>query len=88
MIDQAVRDLGIDLSRSYLIGDHAKDMELAKRVGVKRVLVTTSEHGELARSDFDKFAAVVAPSLDHAVTWILADAGAQMQGTSVGEGAS
>ena len=88
MIDRAVRELGIDLSRSYLIGDHAKDMELAKRVGAKRVWVTTSEHGELARTESGEAAAVVAPSLDEAVTWILADAGAHEQGTPVGEGTS
>ena len=88
MVDQAVRELGIDLSRSYLIGDHAKDMELAKRVGAKRVWVTTSEHGEQARTESGEAAAVVAPSLDEAVTWILADAGAHEQGTPVGEGTS
>jgi heptosyltransferase-2 len=83
MIDRAVRELGIDLSRSYLIGDHAKDMELAKRVGAKRVWVTTSEHGELARSESGEAAAVVAPSLDEAVTWILADAAkSETSGTS------
>jgi heptosyltransferase-2 len=88
MIDLAVRELGIDLSRSYLVGDHAKDMELAKRVGAKRVWVTTSEHGELTRSEPDDAATVVVPSLEKAVTWILADAGAQEQGTPVGEGTS
>ena len=80
MVDQAVRELGIDLSRSYLIGDHAKDMELAKRVGAKRVWVTTSEHGAGALSDSGDEAAVVAPSLDEAVTWILADAGKSEKG--------
>lgn len=85
MIDQAVRELEIDLSRSYLIGDHAKDMELAKRVGAKRVWVTTSEHGELARSESDEAATVVVPSLDEAVTWILADAGVHEQGKSDGQ---
>ncbi|SPP65646.1 lipopolysaccharide heptosyltransferase II [Nitrospira lenta] len=88
MIDRAVRELGIDLSRSYLIGDHAKDMELAKRVGAKRVWVTTSAHGALAKTESGEAAAVVAPSLDEAVTWILADAGAQEQKLPVGEGTS
>jgi heptosyltransferase-2 len=74
MVDQAVRELGIDLSRSYLIGDHAKDMELAKRVGAKRVWVTTSEHGVLALTGSGEAAAMVVQSLDEAVTWILADA--------------
>ena len=85
MVDQAVRELGIDLSRSYLIGDHAKDMELAKRVGAKRVRVTTSEHGAGALSESGNDAAVIAPSVDEAVTWILADAGAQEQGIAAGE---
>lgn len=74
MIDRAVRELRIDLSRSYLIGDHAKDMELAKRVGAKRVRVTTGEHGAEALSETGNDRAVIAPSLDEAVTWILADA--------------
>ncbi len=74
MIDQAVRDLGVDLSRSYLIGDHAKDMELAKRVGAKQVRVTIGEHEAGAQSEFADNAAVVTPSFDAAVTWILADA--------------
>jgi heptosyltransferase-2 len=85
MIDQAVRELEIDLSRSYLIGDHAKDMELAKRVGAKRVWVTTSEYGAGALSESGDDAAVIAASLDEAVTWILADAGAHEQGIPVGE---
>jgi heptosyltransferase-2 len=85
MVDQAVRELGIDLSRSYLIGDHAKDMELAKRVGAKCVWVTTSEHGAQAPTESGEAEAVVALSLDEAVTWILADAGAHEQGIPVGE---
>lgn len=86
MVDQAVRELGIDLSRSYLIGDHAKDMELAKRVGAKRVWVTTSEHGAGAQPESGDNAVVLAPSLDKAVTWILADAGGQEREMSVDEG--
>lgn len=82
MIDRAVRELRIDLSRSYLIGDHAKDMELAKRVGAKRVRVTTGEHGAEALSETGNDRAVIAPSLDEAVTWILADA---VQGVPGGE---
>lgn len=86
MVDQAVGELGIDLSRSYLIGDHAKDMELAKRVGVKRVWVTTSDHGVGAQTESGEGVAMVAQSVSEAVMWILADAGAQERGISVGEG--
>lgn len=42
MIDQAQRDGAVDLSRSYLIGDKARDMELAARIGARGILVTTA----------------------------------------------
>ena len=42
MIDQAQRDGAVDLSRSYLIGDKARDMELATRIGARGILVTTA----------------------------------------------
>ena len=74
MVEQAVRELGIDLSRSYVIGDHAKDMELARRVGAKRIRVMTGEPGVLAGTEPGREAVNVVPSLDEAVTWILADA--------------
>ncbi len=41
MIDQAVLELGVDLDRSYVIGDHLRDVELAKRVGSRKCFVTT-----------------------------------------------
>ena len=41
MIDQAVREWGVNLDRSYVIGDHLRDIELAKRIGARSVLVTT-----------------------------------------------
>lgn len=80
MIDRAVRELGIDLSRSYLIGDHEKDMELAKRVGAKRVRVMTGEQGAQALSESGDDTAVLAPSFDEAVTWILSDAAKSERG--------
>jgi heptosyltransferase II len=74
MVEQAVRELGVDLSRSYVIGDHAKDMELARRVGAKRIRVMTGEPGVAAGTEPGHEAVNVVPSLDEAVTWILADA--------------
>ncbi len=77
MIDQALRDGGIDLSRSYLIGDQGRDMELAKRIGARSILVT-------AGADRSRPAATVesaehepdwkASSLAEAADWILSDA--------------
>ena len=40
MIDRAVSELQVDLRRSYVIGDHASDIQLAKAVGAKAILVT------------------------------------------------
>lgn len=77
MIDQAVRERQVDLSRSYFIGDHARDMQLAGRIGAKRVLVTTGEHGAQAASELAARQIVpdaVKPSLREAADWILADA--------------
>lgn len=88
LVEQAVRELGVDLSRSYLIGDHAKDIELARRVGAKSVWLTTSEHGAGARMGSHNSAAAVAASFDEAAAWILADAKVHEQGKSDGRGHS
>lgn len=73
MIEQAVREHGLDPARAYLIGDHRRDMELARRVGAKSVLVRTQDDADPSESE----AAVpdrVVKSLPEAVEWILADA--------------
>ena len=41
MIDQAVKELNIDLKRSYLIGDRYKDILFAKRMNIQACLVMT-----------------------------------------------
>ena len=74
MVEQAVNELAIDLSRSYLVGDHAKDMELARRVGAKRVLVKTKVHGSPEEDGECREADAVVSSLSDAAEWILADA--------------
>jgi heptosyltransferase-2 len=77
MIDQAQRDGGIDLSRSYLIGDQMRDMELAKRIGARSVLVTTgsSPSQETSRLEAPGHEPHwVASSLADAADWILSDA--------------
>ncbi len=43
MIDAAVRDLGIDLSASAMVGDQLTDAELAERAGIPCVLVETGK---------------------------------------------
>lgn len=79
MVEQAVKELRVDLSRSYLIGDHAKDMELARRVGARRVRVKTKVHGLPEEDGESGEADAVVSSLSDAVEWILTDAVRRIQ---------
>ncbi|GKS64979.1 hypothetical protein YTPLAS72_22830 [Nitrospira sp.] len=78
MIDQAVRERRVDLNQAYLIGDQARDIELAKRVGVRSILVTT---GVIRPQELEGLKAStgapewIASSLSDAVDWVLSDAG-------------
>jgi heptosyltransferase-2 len=77
MIDQAVRECGVNLDRSYLLGDHTRDIELAKRVGARSILVTT---GVVPPEEVERLKASgpapdwIASSLAEAVDWLLSDA--------------
>lgn len=76
MIDQAVRELGVNLERSYVIGDHLRDIQLAKRVGARSVLVSTgvTQLQELeGLTDAHQIPDRVADSLNEAVDWLLSD---------------
>lgn len=73
MVDQAVRDLDIDASTSFMVGDHSTDIELANRAGITAVLVQTG-HGREEKTETegeDLSIAHVAPDLPEAVVWIL-----------------
>ena len=77
MVERAVTELQLDLRRSYLIGDHARDMQLAKRVGAKAILLTTALVDEQALEMLEAEQAMpdaVAKSMAEAVDWILEDA--------------
>jgi D-glycero-D-manno-heptose 1,7-bisphosphate phosphatase len=75
MLLRAARELNLDLSRSFMIGDRYLDVRTAHAVGVRSVLVCTGDGaGELA-----KYASVAGPqpsfvarNLLHAVEAILA----------------
>ena len=41
MVFEAASDLGIDLSRSFMVGDKASDVECGQRAGLKTILVQT-----------------------------------------------
>ena len=46
MIEQAVKDMNIDLSQSWMIGDATSDIELARQANLRAVLLETGEGGE------------------------------------------
>jgi len=45
LIEQAARDLNLDLSRSWLIGDTSRDIETARNAGLRSILVQTGYEG-------------------------------------------
>ena len=77
MVERAVSELQLDLRRSYLIGDHARDIQLATRVGAKAILVATApvdaQSLEMLKVEKTLPDAVV-KSMTEAVDWILEDA--------------
>jgi heptosyltransferase II len=77
MVDRAVSELHLDLQRSYLVGDHVRDMQLAKAVGAKAILLTPevvdTQAWEILRVE-QAIPDKVTTSLAEAADWILADA--------------
>jgi heptosyltransferase-2 len=79
MVDRAVAELQVDLRKAYVVGDHASDIQLAKAVGVKSILVTSGTVNEQALTMLRAAGAVpdmVATSMDEAAACILHDAAA------------
>ncbi len=77
LIEQSVAELGVDLSRSYVVGDQARDVGLARQIGARSVLVTTGQTTPEALGSIEAEGCPpdrVAQSLAEAVSWILADA--------------
>jgi D,D-heptose 1,7-bisphosphate phosphatase len=54
---RAAREMGIDLSRSYMVGDISKDIEAAGKAGVKGILVRTGYGTGYIQSEKNGFAA-------------------------------
>jgi heptosyltransferase-2 len=77
MVDRALAELHVDLSRAYVVGDSARDVELARQVGAKGLLVMTGPSGAEALADLmarDLSPDHVAEDLSQAVEWIIAHA--------------
>jgi histidinol-phosphate phosphatase family protein len=45
MVQQACNDLAIDLAGSWMVGDQTRDIEMARRAGLKSILVRTGAAG-------------------------------------------
>ena len=74
LIEEAVRQLGIDCSKSYMVGDRGKDVEFAHRMGARGILVLTGYgrgEWEYGQSQWGKRPHHVAWDLFDAVQWIL-----------------
>jgi len=74
LIDQACKDFEIDISRSYMVGDHYTDMEFAERAGIQGVLVRTGYGTGVIEYNLPAMATkpgYIADDLLDAVKWIV-----------------
>jgi D-glycero-D-manno-heptose 1,7-bisphosphate phosphatase len=72
MVDRAARELGLDLPRSFVVGDTRRDIGLARAVGARGVLVRTGAGAVEETRQSDELAAdVVVDNLAGAASWIL-----------------
>lgn len=75
LVERARRELGLDLTRSYVVGDSAADLGLATATGTRAVLVRTG-HGRTTEATLAPTARVahVASNFRAAADWIIDDA--------------
>ena len=72
LVERAARELGIDPSRSFVVGDRWLDVRLARAVGARAVLVRTGYgQSEEARAEPGVAPDGVADNLMGATSWIL-----------------
>lgn len=69
MLTDAARDLDLDLSRSFMVGDNRKDMQAGNAAGTRTVLVDPRFRTWWQRAR--RFADHVARDLPEATDWIL-----------------
>lgn len=67
---RAAKDHEVDLSRSYMVGDEARDIEAGARVGCKTVLVLTGQKKEMPKHDWNAKPDYIAKNLYDAARWI------------------
>ena len=79
MVERAISELQLDLNRSYVVGDHIRDVQLARNVGAKAVLLASGHVDAQAREALKAEQAepnVIVASMAEAADWILADVAA------------
>lgn len=69
MLEDAVRELQIDLSQSYVIGDKTADIKMGENAGCKTILVKTGKAGKDGAYDVNPD--FTAKDLYEAVEWLL-----------------
>lgn len=76
MIEQACKDLPVDLEHSYMVGDKISDSEFGHRLGIRTVMVMTG-YGrgeyEYQRQDWKDQPDYLAEDLLDAAQWIIKD---------------
>jgi len=75
LVIRAAADIGIDLDRSYMIGDDPKDVKAGRVAGCRTILLTadpTQPH-----EDLQGICDHAAPDLFEAIQWLLEDAGSK-----------
>jgi len=77
MLFRARAEHGIDLKRSFVVGDKEADMLLAKAVGATSILVQTGKIGESPNADF------TAATITEAIEWIREKTNTAGQNTNV-----
>jgi histidinol-phosphate phosphatase family protein len=75
MLQQAAEDFGIDLARSYMVGDSTRDVQTARNAGCGAVLVKTGAGGKDGR--FGVLPDAVCADVLEAAEWIAAKAAAR-----------
>jgi len=74
MIEEAMKELALDLSQSYMVGDRGVDIEFAHQIGAKAILVLTGYgkgEWEYSGTQWKVKPDHVAQDLFEAVQWIL-----------------
>ena len=68
MVFQAAHDHGLDLARSFFIGDKDIDMQCGRRAGVKKTVLVQTGYGQFSDS---KSADYIAPNLTWAAHYVI-----------------